>query len=178
MSEEKKYTKAETHQAMAAGLNGVVWELLALGPERTPEQDDRMIHAAHASCYHWLEVGTELHQQRAHWLLTHVYSELGHGEAALRHAKRCGELTEKHADLMEDFDIAYAHEGLARGHAAPHDAPRLPVNHGTSHRRSTTWRDSAGAHSEWAAAVSGRLCPRSSRWGELPGPAGSDANRP
>jgi hypothetical protein len=120
MTEEKKYTALEAHQAFAAGLNGVVWELLAQG-ERTREEDDRMLHAAHASCYHWLKVGTPVHRQRGEWLLTHVYSEMGIGEAALRHAKRCWELTEAHPDLMEDFDLAYGHEGLARGHAAAGD---------------------------------------------------------
>jgi hypothetical protein len=76
-----------------------------------------MVHAAHASCCHWLAVGTGVHHQRGEWLIARVYSELGVAEAALRHAHCCQELTEEHAGLVEDFDRAYAFEGLARAHA-------------------------------------------------------------
>jgi hypothetical protein len=50
-------------------------------------------------------------------LIAHVYTVLGHAEPALRHAERCMLLTERHRDEMEDFDLAYAHEGLARAAA-------------------------------------------------------------
>jgi len=76
-----------------------------------------MIHAAHTSCYHWMQVGTGLHHQRAEWLLSHVYAVLGMSVPALKHAKRCQELTEIHAALMQDFDFAYSYEALARAYA-------------------------------------------------------------
>ena len=44
-------------------------------------------------------------------------NELGRGEAALWHANRCQKLAEQHADLMEDFDRAYAYETMARANA-------------------------------------------------------------
>jgi hypothetical protein len=50
-------------------------------------------------------------------MLARVYAELGVGEAALWHAGRCQELTEQYADLMEDFDRAYALEAMARANA-------------------------------------------------------------
>jgi hypothetical protein len=37
---------------------------------------------------------------------------------ALKHASRCLELTDEFAGLMQDFDLAYAYEGLARANAA------------------------------------------------------------
>lgn len=116
MSEEKTYTEPEAHRLFAAKLNGEVWDLLEKA-DRSRAEDELMLHAAHASCCHWLKVGTGLHHQRAEWLIARVYSELGLAEAALRHADRCQELTEMHADLMEDFDLAYAHEALARANA-------------------------------------------------------------
>ena len=85
--------------------------------DRTPEEDELMIYTAHASCRHWLEVGTGLNHQRGEWLIARVYTVLGQAGAALRHADRCLELTEAHADLMEDFDWAYAYEGVARANA-------------------------------------------------------------
>jgi tetratricopeptide (TPR) repeat protein len=120
MSEEETYTEPEAHRHFAAKLNGEVWELLEK-TYRSPAEDERMIYAAHASCYHWLEVGTGLHHQRAEWLIAHVYSELELADAALRHARRCQELTQDHADLMEDFDQAYALEAMARANALAGD---------------------------------------------------------
>lgn len=116
MSEEDTYTEPEAHRHFAAKLNGEVWGLLEKA-DRSPAEDELMIHAAHASCCHWLKVGTELHHQRAEWLIARVYSELALADAALRHARRCQELTQEHPGLMQDFDQAYAHEAVARANA-------------------------------------------------------------
>ena len=116
MSEERTFTEVEAHRHFAAKLNGEVWGLLER-TERSQTEDELMLHSAHASCRHWLEVGTGLHHQRAEWLIARVCSELGLADAALRHARRCQELTLGHADLMEDFDQAYAHEAMARANA-------------------------------------------------------------
>jgi hypothetical protein len=116
MTEEKTYTEQEAHRHFAASANGRVWGLLEKS-DRTRAEDELMIYAAHASCYHWLQVGTGLHHQRAEWMIARTFAEIGVGDAALRHARRCQELTEQHADLMEDFDRAYAFEAMARANA-------------------------------------------------------------
>lgn len=116
MDKTKTYTIEESHQLFAKTLNGKVWELLQK-TQRSKSEDELMICAAHASCYHWLSVGTGLHHQRAEWLIAHAYNELGITESALRHATRCLELTNEFADLMKDFDWAYAYEGIARANA-------------------------------------------------------------
>ena len=116
MSEEKEYTEEEAHRLFARKLNGEVWGLLEKA-DRSQAEDELMVHAAHASCCHWLKVGTGLQHQRAEWMIARVYSELGMAESALRHARRCQELTTEHADLMEDFDQAYAYECMARANA-------------------------------------------------------------
>jgi hypothetical protein len=46
----------DTQRRLAAGLYAEVWRLLDL-PNRRPEQDDEMLHAAHASRYLWGKVG-------------------------------------------------------------------------------------------------------------------------
>ena len=117
MSDEERYTEQEAHRLFAANFNGEVWGLLEK-PDRSQAEEELMVHTAHASCCHWLKVGTGLHHQRAEWLLARVYSELGMGELALRHARRCRELTGEYAELMEDFDRAYALECMARASAA------------------------------------------------------------
>jgi hypothetical protein len=116
MDEIKRFTLEEADLHFAKALNGKVWELLQK-PERSRAEDEQMIHAAHASCYHWLSAGTNLHYQRAEWLIAHVYTELGLAASALYHAYRCLELTNQHADLMMDFDRAYAYEAVARANA-------------------------------------------------------------
>lgn len=116
MDETKTFTLNEAHKHFAQSFNGRVWELLQK-PNRSQAEDDEMLHAAHACAYHWLFVGTAVHQQRGEWLISHVHVVLGHGNEALRHAQRCFELTEANRILMEDFDIAYAFEGMARAQA-------------------------------------------------------------
>jgi len=116
MEDVKKYTLDESHLYFAKTLNGKVWELLQK-TERSRDENELMLYAAQASCYHWLNAGTGLHHQRAEWLISHVFAELGNANAALTHAVRCLELTEQHAELMQDFDLAYAHEAAARANA-------------------------------------------------------------
>lgn len=116
MNEAKKYTIKEAHQYFAKALNGKVWELLQK-PDRSQIDDELMVYAAHASCYHWLNAGTGVNHQRGEWLFARVYTELGHKDSALRHASRCLELSSEFADLMEDFDWAYAYECIARANA-------------------------------------------------------------
>jgi hypothetical protein len=76
-----------------------------------------MLHASHASLYHWLQVGTGLHHQRGAWLISRVQTVLGNGDEAIRYANRCLELTKDYSDLMEDFDFAFAYKAAARANA-------------------------------------------------------------
>lgn len=116
MDHEKTYTIAEAHKYFAQSTNGRVWELLQK-PSRSQAENDEMLHAAHACAFHWRFAGTAVHQQRGEWLISHVHAVLRQSREALRHAERCFEWTESHREMMKDFDIAYAFEGLARAHA-------------------------------------------------------------
>jgi hypothetical protein len=116
MDVPKTFKIEEAHQYFAKAINGRVWELLQM-QHRSQDEDDEMLHAAHACTYHWKFAGTAVHQQRGEWLISRVHAVLGHGIEALRHAQRCFELTEGSRALMHDFDIAYAFEGMARAQA-------------------------------------------------------------
>lgn len=116
MVDDKTFTLEEASLHFAKTLNGQVWNLLQKA-ERSPSENELMIYAAYASCYHWLNAGTSLHHQRAEWLIAHVYTELGMVEPACRHAYRCLDLTNEYAALMQDFDFAYGYEGAARANA-------------------------------------------------------------
>jgi len=114
-------TGIDIHRKLARQAHGETWELLEK-KERTHDESAAMIEAAHVSSYHWRAAGNGLNWQRAEWLLARVYSTLGMGERALFHAERCRRLTDEHATLMEDFDLPFALEGLARAHAAAGEA--------------------------------------------------------
>jgi len=108
-----------TERALAAQLFNRVWTLIEM-PERTPQQDDEMIHAAHASRLHWTRVGPPVRGARGEWQCARVYSVLGRAEPALWHARRCLAMLEELGG-GEDWDLAAAYEGLARASAVAGD---------------------------------------------------------
>ncbi len=100
-----------TRRQLAVDLFNHVWTLLEI-VDRTADQDDEMIHAAHASRYHWGEVGGVEHRARGEWQCSRVYAVLGRAEPALHHARRCLELCQ--ANALGDWDLAAAWESVAR----------------------------------------------------------------
>lgn len=116
MSFDERYSLDEAGKEFAKRFNGRVWQLLEKN-DRTPDENEEMIYAAYASLYHWRQVGSEVHHQRGEWMLAHVYTVLGECDLATKHAKRCLELTGQFRDQMNDFDIAYGFEGIARASA-------------------------------------------------------------
>jgi hypothetical protein len=117
----------EQRRGLAVDLFNHAWSLLRL-PERTPEQDDELIHAAHASRHHWVEVGTAANLARGEWQVSRVYATLGRGEPALYHAGRCLAYCEGDPDALEDWDLPYAYEALARAHAVAGNAAEARSN--------------------------------------------------
>jgi DNA-binding transcriptional MerR regulator len=103
---------------LAADLFNGVWALMET-EDRTRAQDDRMLHMAHASRYHWEQVGTPANLARGEWLCSRVYAVLGRAEPSLHHATRVLEICEEHG--IGDWDLAFAHEALARAHAVAGD---------------------------------------------------------
>ena len=114
---------AETHRRLGRDLYTHTWTLIEL-VDRTPEQVDEMINAAHASCWHWSKAGGSLaNAARGAWQVARVYSTLGRGEPAVWHARRCLELAEAAvaAGVADDWDVPAALEGLARAQAVSGD---------------------------------------------------------
>lgn len=117
----------EQERELATDLFNRVWDLMEK-PERTQEEDDEMVHAAHASAYHWGVVGKPENRARGEWQISRVNTMLGRGESAMAHAQRCLEICQQHQ--LVDWDLAYAYEALARasktaGHAAETDRYRM-----------------------------------------------------
>jgi hypothetical protein len=114
------------HRQLGVDLFNHVWTLLSKS-ERTPEEDDEMIHAAHASRFHWSRAGTTTNLARGEWQCSRVYARLGRAEPALHHALRCLAYTEA-ADDAKEWDLPFAYEALARAYFVAGDEPRAREN--------------------------------------------------
>ncbi|HEX5245856.1 MAG TPA: hypothetical protein VFW41_01865 [Gaiellaceae bacterium] len=69
-----------------------------------------------------MHVGTIANRARSEWQCSRVYSVLGRAEPALHHARRCVELCESAPDEIEEFDLPFAFEAMARAHCVAGDA--------------------------------------------------------
>jgi hypothetical protein len=100
---------SSTERQLGVDLFNGTWRLI-----ESREDDNLMIDCAHASAYHWAqapECGPE-NLARSAWLLSRVYTLVDQPEQALRYAQRCLALCE--ANDLEDWDLAFAYEALAR----------------------------------------------------------------
>jgi hypothetical protein len=111
----------EEERRLAVDLFNRAWTLMETA-ERTEEQDDELINTAHASAYHWTQVGTPANRARSEWQLSRAYTVLDRPEPALHHARRCLAYCEENPEAIEDWDLPYAHEALARAHALAGEA--------------------------------------------------------
>jgi DNA-binding transcriptional MerR regulator len=107
--------EAIDHRRLGIDLFNKTWTLMEKD-DRTPDEADEMLHCAHASAYHWLQVGTRANRARSEWQCSRVYTVLERAEPALVHARRCLEIVESAPEAMEDWDLAAAYEALARAH--------------------------------------------------------------
>src|SRR5689334_15153757 len=106
------------HRKLAVDLFNGTWTWMEK-PDRTPAEDDTMLHGAHASRWHWEQVGTPKNLAVGEWQVSRVYTVLKRPEPAVYHARRCLEICE--ANGVGDYPYAYAHEALARAHALAGD---------------------------------------------------------
>jgi DNA-binding transcriptional MerR regulator len=108
------------HRQLGAGLYNRTWDLMEV-EDRTADQDDEMVDTAHASAWHWRQVGNEANASRAHWILSRVYAVLGRGQEALYHARRQNEIIELGGEGFEPWDAPSGAEAMARALAIAGD---------------------------------------------------------
>ena len=109
------------HRKLGIELFNATWTMLDK-QQRTVDEDDAMLHMAHASAHHWRSEGsgaTANNLARSEWQVSRVYSVLRRPEPAGYHARRCLEICQ--ANGIGDWDIGYAYEALARASAVADD---------------------------------------------------------
>src|SRR6056297_3383811 len=92
---ETKTISTEVHKKLAMDTFNKTWDLLDK-TNRSEAENIEMIHTAHASRYHWGQVGTPLEFQRGEWQISRVYAVLEMGESALYHGEIVLKTCEKH----------------------------------------------------------------------------------
>ena len=123
MAKKANKIDLESHEKMAKDCFNKTWALLDKS-DRTKDEENEMVHTAHASRYHWgvlvdNEKGTPVNLQRGEWQIAHVYTLIKRAEPAIHHAKTCLRLTKEYD--ISDFDLAFAYEGMARAMALAED---------------------------------------------------------
>lgn len=101
----------ELNKSLAIKCFNLTWTLIEK-EDRSQEDIDRMINAAHASRYHWEVAGKAVNLARGEWLISRVYAILKRAEPCLYHADRCLKVTLE--SNLQDFDLAFAYEAVAR----------------------------------------------------------------
>jgi hypothetical protein len=117
---EPPFDVQAAHRWFAIELNNLAWDLIE-SDSLTDDDREQLIDAAHASSYHWRQVGTPLNHQRAQCLLATAYAVSGFPESALRHAQRCLELSRETGNEQSPFDLATAYGCASRACAVVGD---------------------------------------------------------
>jgi tetratricopeptide (TPR) repeat protein len=100
----------EFHKKTARKCFNEAWDYLDK-KSRDANDEQQMLHLAHASRYHWGFVGNARNFAVGDWQLSRVYAALNEPRLALHFAKSALEITEKN-DLSDNLPSAY--EGMAR----------------------------------------------------------------
>lgn len=102
------------------------WDLINK-TDRTPAEEDAMIHLAHTSLYHWSRRAdcTDQNLSIGYWQLSRVYALAGQGTCALRYARSCLTISQQHG--VARIFMGYAYEALARAYALMGDQEQVGV---------------------------------------------------
>lgn len=122
----------DLHRWFGVDLNNQVWREIDAGsvtPASTLLEREALLYSAYASAYHWRQVGSPANTARGEHLVARAAIAAGFPEVARHHAQRCLDLCREHPKAIEDWDLAFAHEGLARAAAASGDLEEARRHH-------------------------------------------------
>lgn len=107
-AQKPAFDHAAAHRYFAIECNNLAWTLVEK-KDRTPDETERMISAAHAAMEHWREVGTPINMARATTLVTTACVSAGLGDCAARSMHRMLACADAVDGEMGVFDTACVH---------------------------------------------------------------------
>lgn len=110
-------SELEFHRKVAKQCFNKAWDYLDK-KDKDANDEQQMLHLAHASRYHWTFVGTPRNMAVSDWQVSRVYAALTQPHLALHFAKSALERMEKD-NLSEILHTGY--EGMARAYAIAKD---------------------------------------------------------
>ncbi len=112
---------ATAHAYFAAHCFNRAWKGID-AKQRTEEEAESMLGAAHASLWHWLQRPECTNQNRSigYWQLSRVYALLGDAQLSMQFAKRCLDVSLEPS--LPPLFVGYAYEALARAAKLQGDA--------------------------------------------------------
>lgn len=115
------------HRWFAVECNNEAWELVER-PARTADENDLMIHLAHAAYWHWLHAGEALNRLRALCLLATACNAAERRAEGRRYGEEALRLLDEISAKATPFDRASV-LGCAGEHAAFLEALRAISDH-------------------------------------------------
>ena len=114
--------ESKWRRRFASFANNRAWTLAEM-PRRSAQEDEEMLHAAHASAHLWSAIGNERNAAFADLLLGQVHALLGNATLATRYAKSAGEFFSNGASAPEELAMVHtvaANAAHCSGDAASH----------------------------------------------------------
>jgi hypothetical protein len=122
---------ARWQRRLAAQANNRAWRL-SESPSRSPQEDEEMLQAAHASAYFWRTVGNANNRAHAAQLLAHVYALLKSPDAAAHYFSQAEPVFLEQE--CEPWERACAHAVKANVAAAAGRADDHALSHAEAER--------------------------------------------
>jgi pyruvate/2-oxoglutarate/acetoin dehydrogenase E1 component len=94
------------HRFFGASANNIAWALAELPAGEV--NDRELLNAAHASAWHWQQIGNELQRTRALMLLAQAHAQAGLGTTALAYADEMRAYF-LGAASTPDWEVAFTH---------------------------------------------------------------------
>jgi len=111
MPDKPDFDNTAVHKYFSADCFNKAWDLIEK-PNRTDEENEKMVLLNQASIFHWMQRDDCSNQQKSigYWQASRIHSITKQPEAA----KKYGELCLKYSQGLEPFFLGYAYEALAR----------------------------------------------------------------
>lgn len=113
MSNQPSFDHAVVHKYFSTNCFNQAWDLMEK-PERTPDEDERMLRLSMASLWHWTQRFdcTPENLSVGYWQLSRIYVLIRQPENARHYARLCLQVSQ--ADGTPLYCLGFAYEALAR----------------------------------------------------------------